>query len=134
MSSINRRRFITTTLAGAPALAVPALPLATAPLAVGAGVHPDAVLLAAARQILLLRAQIAAEESDEDDSYQPVFALEDVIAHTPAATLHGAIIKLRWLKNELAVILGDEDEDESTQVCCRQVIALLESELATAAA
>jgi hypothetical protein len=125
-ATLNRRRLLAGALAGAPALAItaPAPPHLTASAAVA---HPDAVLLAAEQQIALLRAQLAAEDSDEDDSYGPVFELEDLIAHTPAATLVGAAVKLRWLADEIVVMTGNEDD--MTRVCCRQVIALLEREL-----
>jgi hypothetical protein len=60
------------------------------------------------------------------------FALEDLIAQTPAATLLGATVKLRWLAHEIVVMTGDEDD--IGRVCCRQVLAVIERELGQAAA
>lgn len=120
--AMSRRHLLAASLA----LPVPAGAVAAARCATTA----DAALLAAAQQIPLLQAQIAAEASGKDGAYEPVFELEDVIAFTPAATVQGAIIKLRWLKDELTVMLGDDDEDRRTQACCRQVIALLEQKVA----
>jgi hypothetical protein len=142
MSSINRRRMLST------ALAVPAgasVVFAQSPSQSPHG-GDDATLLAAERRVAELLAQkgslqAAAETAGsytaefEDTIIEPLsdeqFALQDLIAQTPAATRLGATVKLRWLAHEIVIMTGDEDDIAG--VCCRQVLALIERELGQAA-
>jgi hypothetical protein len=141
--SINRRRLLSSALA-VPAGASIVFSRSQSPVP-GAG--DDATLFAAERRVTELLAQkgtlqAAAESAGsytaefEDTVIEPLtdeqFALEGVIAQTPAATLLGATVKLRWLAKEILVTIGDEDDIAS--VCCRQVLALIERELGQAAA
>ena len=140
--SINRRRLLSSALAvPAGASVVFSQSQSAAP---GAG--DDAALLAAERRVAELLRQkealrVAVEAAGsytaqfEDRIIEPLsdeqFALEDLIAQTPAATLLGATVKLRWLAKEIVVMTGDED---IAHVCCRQVLAVIERELGAAAA
>jgi hypothetical protein len=122
--SINRRRLLTSALAlaGPPALGVTSAATAAA--------HPDAVLIAAERQIAVLRAELF--DDPDDDAYDPVWELEDVIACTPAATLIGAAVKLRRLLDpDLGLETGAKEHDvESLQ----HVLDVVERELGRTAA
>jgi hypothetical protein len=127
----SRRRVI------AAALATP-IPAATtaAPLPPG---RADTALRAAERCVAEMlsekgaRAPLLTVES-EQELMAPLsakqYAAEDFIALTAPETLHGAAVKLRWLADEIGVITGDFDGTDNAGVCCRQVLALIERNLA----
>ena len=140
--SINRRRLLSSALA-VPAGASVTFPQSRSPAPGGGG--DDAALLAAERRVAALRAQKEAiwkrgrlgEIDNEDTIIGPLgdeqFALEDFIHLTPCQSLVGAAVKLRQLAAEIAVRSGEEETD-AAWVSTRQVIALIERELAGAAA
>jgi hypothetical protein len=143
--SINRRRLLSTALA-VPAGASVTFPQSRSPAPGGGG--DDAALLAAERRVAALRAQKAALSAAaetagsytgefEDTIIAPLsdeqYALQDYIHRTPCATLVGAAVKLRQLAAAIAVRSGEEETD-AAWVSTRQVVALIELELAGAAA
>ena len=139
--SINRRRLLSSALA-VPAGASVVFSGSRSP---APGGSDDAALLAAERRVAELRAQkdtlderIGRGEIDDLDAIiaplsDEQWALEDYIHLAPCRSLAGAAVKLRRLADEIAVRSGEEGTD-AAWVSTQQILALIDRELAGAAA
>jgi len=132
--SINRRRLLSSALA-VPAGASVTFPQSRSPAPGGGG---DDAAFACRRTARRRAARGRLGEIDNEDTIigplgDEQFALEDFIHLTPCQSLVGAAVKLRQLAAEIAVRSGEEETD-AAWVSTRQVIALIERELAGAAA
>jgi hypothetical protein len=97
------------------------------------GDDDDSTLFSAEREMTALRAQsdvlfAAGDREDHSEIWDRIFHLEEVIARTPAATLAGAVIKLRRLADpEMGIEIGDNASDA---LSVRQALAVVEREIA----